>query len=182
MGRKFSAVLRFETEGDAKTAAPLIRKATVRKKKGREMSISSRAAMLSTARTSCTLVKVAAFVEFFHGASDAGGHRFHGIFRRRSNYGRIVRQLLHGLGSNLGDAPGSLESYRKAVAIAERLLRENPKSALVQRLWARSQQGLGEVLAHSGEPRKAVESFQKAIPVFESLAGAEPENTSAQLD
>jgi predicted amino acid-binding ACT domain protein len=33
MGRKFSAVLGFETEADAKTAAPLIKKATASKKK-----------------------------------------------------------------------------------------------------------------------------------------------------
>src|SRR5437763_4609104 len=32
-GRKFSAVLGFETENDAKTAAPLIKKATTSKKK-----------------------------------------------------------------------------------------------------------------------------------------------------
>jgi hypothetical protein len=33
MGREFSAVLGFETEADAKTAAPLIKKATAGKKK-----------------------------------------------------------------------------------------------------------------------------------------------------
>ena len=33
MGRKFSAVLGFETEADAKTAAPLIKKATASQKK-----------------------------------------------------------------------------------------------------------------------------------------------------
>jgi hypothetical protein len=32
-GRKFSAVLGFETENDAKTAAPLIKKALTSKKK-----------------------------------------------------------------------------------------------------------------------------------------------------
>ena len=37
IGRKFSAVLGFETEADAKTAAPLIKKATAGKKKSREI-------------------------------------------------------------------------------------------------------------------------------------------------
>ena len=38
IGRRFSAVLGFETEADAKTAAPLIKKARAGKKKCREMT------------------------------------------------------------------------------------------------------------------------------------------------
>jgi serine/threonine protein kinase len=83
---------------------------------------------------------------------------------------------------NLGDRPGALESYRKSLAIAGILAHDNPKSLTAQRFIGRSQKGIGEVLASSGEADQAVEHFRKAVSSFENVVAAEQGDTKALLE
>jgi eukaryotic-like serine/threonine-protein kinase len=83
---------------------------------------------------------------------------------------------------NLGDTPGALESYRKALAIAERLREGNPKSTAGQHLIARAQISIGQALTHQGEPAAAIENFRKAISGMETLAATQSADTMLQLE
>ena len=83
---------------------------------------------------------------------------------------------------NLGDRPGALESYRKSLAIADILAHDSPKSLSAQHLMARSQKGIGEVLANSGEAAAAIDNFRKAISALETIVAAEPTDTKILLE
>jgi serine/threonine protein kinase/tetratricopeptide (TPR) repeat protein len=83
---------------------------------------------------------------------------------------------------NLGDRPGALESYRKALAIAGKLVHDDPKSLIGQRLVARSQKAIGEVLANSGEAPAAIDNFRKAISGLETVVRAQPTDAKLSLE
>ena len=83
---------------------------------------------------------------------------------------------------NLGDTPGALESYGKALDIAEKLAHDSPKNDSASHLVARSQKAIGEVLALSGQPAKAAEVLRQAIPSLERLFANKPSDVEVQLD
>jgi non-specific serine/threonine protein kinase/serine/threonine-protein kinase len=83
---------------------------------------------------------------------------------------------------NIGDAAGALESYRKAQAIAEALLRAAPSDERARRhLWL-TQVKMGDMQTFTGDTVGAKESFSRAQRNIEGLAAARPENVSLQQD
>jgi len=84
--------------------------------------------------------------------------------------------------ANIGDRPGALESYRRALAIAQKLRDDSPKSSTGGYLGARSQILIGQVLTHNGEAAAAIDSFRKGITTFEALVAEQPAQTKLQLE
>src|SRR2546427_1661146 len=83
--------------------------------------------------------------------------------------------------ASLGDLPGALESYRKALAVAESLARAQANSPTAQRYIARAEQNIGGVLAVTGHAAEAKQDLGRAIPVFETLSAAQPGDTDAAI-
>ena len=71
--------------------------------------------------------------------------------------------------ANLGDSEGAVASMEKAIAILERLVRENPVEPTYERQLSLAYQGLGGLYLQSGPPEKAVEYFRKSLPKLEAL-------------
>ena len=78
-------------------------------------------------------------------------------------------------GPNLGDAGAALESYRKAVAIRERLA-SNKGRAEDERSLAGAYAGLGGALRLAGDFRGALEYDRKALDIRQSLFAVDPLN------
>jgi non-specific serine/threonine protein kinase/serine/threonine-protein kinase len=81
--------------------------------------------------------------------------------------------------ANLGDSSAALESYRRALAIAEplRLRREHPGAS---RAVALIHEKMGDVLAASGNLPGAVEATRRSLLLFRELAREAPEDLRAQ--
>jgi serine/threonine protein kinase len=81
--------------------------------------------------------------------------------------------------ANLGDSSSALESYRRALAIAEplRLHREHPGAP---RAVALIHEKMGDVLAASGDVPGAVDATRRSLALFRELARESPEDLRAQ--
>ena len=66
---------------------------------------------------------------------------------------------------NLGDKPGALESYRRALAIAERGVRRDPQSLEWQRYLARAHFSVGDILAQRNDLAAAVPHYREAVRI-----------------
>ena len=82
---------------------------------------------------------------------------------------------------NLGDAPGALQSYRKALAISAALAHADPTDAQAQRYLARSYQSLGEVLPQLGRAGDAVVDVRRAGQIFEMLVRRTPHDRDLRV-
>ena len=78
--------------------------------------------------------------------------------------------------ANLGDTQGALESYRKALAIRERLAAREPNNTDIQQEWGTSITRMGEVNLNLGKPSDAAEYLHKAIEIYDRLLAADPSN------
>jgi eukaryotic-like serine/threonine-protein kinase len=83
---------------------------------------------------------------------------------------------------NLGDVPGALASYRRALAIAERAVRADPRNATSQRYLARVHVSLGDMFALRGDPAGAVPHYRQAVAIFEAIAPRIAGDVAAQFD
>lgn len=83
--------------------------------------------------------------------------------------------------ASLGDTPGALASYQKALAIAEKLSHADPNNAFARRYLARSQQRVGAALLQSGKPLPAAQTLRTAIATFEALPEKELKDPDVQL-
>ena len=81
-----------------------------------------------------------------------------------------------------GHPDQALESYGKALAIWERLTRENPSVTEFQSDLARSHNNIGDVQSATGHPDQALESYGKALAIQERLARENPSVTEFQSD
>ena len=81
--------------------------------------------------------------------------------------------------ANLGDTDGALISYRKALAIRERLNARGPTTELQMEL-GRSYRGLGDILEQKGEIAETVRNYRRSLSIFEKLAAAQPTEFSVQ--
>jgi eukaryotic-like serine/threonine-protein kinase len=79
--------------------------------------------------------------------------------------------------ANLGNTAGALQSYRKALLIAQRLATSDPQT---RRPLAIVQEKMGDVLAATGDIRAAVDSAQASLAIFKSIAAAVPGDAAAQ--
>ncbi len=78
--------------------------------------------------------------------------------------------------ANLGDTGGALESYRKSLAIRERLSALEPNDAELRGELGKSYERVGRLNISLGNPAAAVENSQKAITIYEELLRADPAN------
>jgi tetratricopeptide (TPR) repeat protein len=75
-----------------------------------------------------------------------------------------------------------MESYGKALAIQERLARENPSVTEFQSDLALSHHNIGRLQSATGHPDQALESYGKALAIQERLARENPRVTAFQSD
>ncbi|HEY2018666.1 MAG TPA: protein kinase [Bryobacteraceae bacterium] len=73
---------------------------------------------------------------------------------------------------NLGDSPGGLDTLRKALAIAGRLVQQQPSDVHALRTEAMLRQSIGDIFFGTGKPREAIENTTAAAAALERLAGA----------
>jgi non-specific serine/threonine protein kinase/serine/threonine-protein kinase len=84
---------------------------------------------------------------------------------------RRVGDVQGGLaGANLGDTPGAIESYEKALRILEALRRADPASVQVRRDLAGLSVALGRVVWETGDVARSLEHGRRARALLEPLA------------
>jgi serine/threonine protein kinase/type II secretory pathway pseudopilin PulG len=81
--------------------------------------------------------------------------------------------------SSLGDYGGGLESFRKSLAIREKLFRENPNSEQIKLDLTRSYQMVGDLSQVTDNIPAALENYGRAFALFDSIR---MENQEARLD
>lgn len=82
--------------------------------------------------------------------------------------------------ANLGDTAGALASYRKALAIRERLVASAPGDIANRLELTRCLSKVGEIQAKMGDQSGADASYQRAISLAESLAAQDPASRETQ--
>lgn len=74
--------------------------------------------------------------------------------------------------SNIGDTTGAIESYRKSLAIREKLAANNPASTDDRRNVAISHGRIGDVAWGRGDTEMALEAYRSAVTIGEALQSA----------
>ncbi|MEW6125815.1 MAG: protein kinase [Acidobacteriota bacterium] len=80
---------------------------------------------------------------------------------------------------NLGDMEGALASFKKSLAIREKLLAKNSDHQDDRRAVAALDNRIGSVLHWKGDLKSAIEYHQKAIAIEEGLLSANPNDQEA---
>ncbi len=83
-------------------------------------------------------------------------------------------------GHNLGDPHGSLEIYRKAAAIYERLIAANPRHLAAKRRLGEIYDQIARWLGNAAQQVESVEFMHKMIAVYESLSKEPPSEINLQ--
>ena len=76
--------------------------------------------------------------------------------------------------ANLGDQPGAATSYRKALAIRERLAAHDPNDVAVRRELVPNYGKLSDLLWAMGDNRGAIETSRKGLAAAEAILAAAP--------
>jgi tetratricopeptide (TPR) repeat protein len=76
----------------------------------------------------------------------------------------------NGLSGSLGDTDSAIQSYRKALAISERIYRDRPNDARYGRDAAGDYARIGALLANQGDRSAALEDYRKGLNILVSLA------------
>jgi tetratricopeptide (TPR) repeat protein len=95
-------------------------------------------------------------------------------------YQRVADVQGHPTTANLGDSAGALESYRKALTIAEALVATHPTYAQARHALAVIYQKLSDMQAWTGDVPGAVATGHKSLALFAALAEADPKNVPAR--
>lgn len=74
----------------------------------------------------------------------------------------------NGSSANLGDIDSALESRRKALAISERILRQNPNDKTARSFMAMADASLAEDLVKKGDRTAALTYYQSALDILKS--------------
>ena len=82
--------------------------------------------------------------------------------------------------ANLGDTPGALESYRKALTIAARLTAADPADAQARRFVGVISEKMSDAQAATGDALGAVESQRRSLSIFKAIADAAPADAAAR--
>jgi tetratricopeptide (TPR) repeat protein len=78
--------------------------------------------------------------------------------------------------ANLGDTAGSLESYKKSLAILEAVTSADPTNVDVQRELIRAHGKLSDVLIMAGDHAGAIQQSKQVLAIAERLSTADPGN------
>jgi len=95
-------------------------------------------------------------------------------------YERVGDVLGYPYAANLGDQPGALQSYRKALTIREALAVASPNNVQLQSDLAVNYFRITHVLEASGDFKGALGAMRKALSITQRLAAVE--NTSVRAD
>jgi tetratricopeptide (TPR) repeat protein len=82
--------------------------------------------------------------------------------------------------ANRGDLQQALASYRKAQAINEALLAENPRDAEARRNLSTNHARVGQARAQSGDQTGAAENFRESLVLRQAAAAANPTDAQAR--
>jgi len=93
-------------------------------------------------------------------------------------YERVGDVRGEAFGASLGDRAGATESYRKALAIRESLVRAAPRDVQNRRDLAAIYRKLGDQFLDTAETASGVEYLRKSLSVYSELAAEQP----ARLD
>jgi serine/threonine-protein kinase len=101
--------------------------------------------------------------------------------RVRSELGRALQRQAN-ITASIESLDRAIELARQAIAIFNRLTRDQPGNRQYQRDLAVSHANLGYWLAGTGQPDHAETAFQSARDIFEELSREQPQNTQYQRD
>src|SRR5688572_9816478 len=97
-------------------------------------------------------------------------------------YQKLAEVLGDAREANLGDRAGALASYRKALALQERLVAAQPLDLRLQADLARTLRGVGDVHVMLRDFPAGIESHRRSLSIAEKLARANPGDRDAQRD
>jgi tetratricopeptide (TPR) repeat protein len=81
---------------------------------------------------------------------------------------------------NLGDTPGALESYRRAIALSEEIIKAEPDNQHYKGEYAMRLTYLGMLQVTTGDAKNAIITGEKSIAILKQAIAAEPNNASYQ--
>lgn len=84
--------------------------------------------------------------------------------------------------ANLGDSKGAMESYRKSLAIRQRLTALEPNRPELREELGTTYERIGGLNLFLGNPNAALENVQKAVGIYEKLLVEEPTNRPARAE
>ncbi|MEO6803410.1 MAG: serine/threonine-protein kinase [Granulicella sp.] len=101
-------------------------------------------------------------------AHDANGDRETtlDLIHAYTNLGNVQSNTYY---QNLGDAPGALASFDKALALASGLAASHPQDREVLRSYAAALQARGETLSNAGDAQASAESLKAAVRVYDQV-------------
>ena len=82
--------------------------------------------------------------------------------------------------ANLGDTPGALKSYRRALELREALAAQEPGNAEVQGELAVTLDSVGDVLSQMGDKAGATDASNRALKIREALVASDPKSAAAR--
>ena len=81
-----------------------------------------------------------------------------------------------------GDLPGALKSCRDSLAIREKLAKQDPRNAGLQRDLSVSYNKVGDVQSAQGNLAGALKSYRDSLAIFQKFAKQDPGNAGWQAD
>lgn len=94
----------------------------------------------------------------------------------------VTHRLVAELRQVAGDTQGALESYRSALASAERLAAEQPSALEYQRELAIAHANIGDLFRTQGESEPAIAAYRSALGIQRRLVEADPANADFRHD
>jgi eukaryotic-like serine/threonine-protein kinase len=86
------------------------------------------------------------------------------------------------LQDNKNDFPAARDFYEKAIAATRAMIAQNPDNADLRRMIAYDHYSIAQLDTELGQTSSALSEDGQALPVFESLAAADPHNAQYQID
>jgi tetratricopeptide (TPR) repeat protein len=79
----------------------------------------------------------------------------------------------------MGDVPGALEHYGRALSLRERVAAADTHDARAQETVARAHLSIGQVLRGAARPLEAIQHFRQALEIASNRYAADPSNGAA---
>jgi serine/threonine protein kinase len=121
-------------------------------------------------------------LEYLDGLSQEAGNDFSLQRELATAYEKVGDVQGDPYSGSLGDTTSALDSYRKSLAIREKLAAANPTNPAIRRELAASYLKVGSINWLQGKLDEAVDSNQKAVKINEEQVAADPLNIDLQVD